>query len=174
MKAYLNGVSYYEYELQSFAFDESRFVNSLIDYQRFGKLRQRVQKLFQEIPFPLSIVKANKTNGIINVQPNVTYTYRVELYDFHGNKVQLTIPVEYGNQETVFKKEIKRTKYFLKSKNEYNYTKENVSVLIPENTFYEDFYIDLEKGATQSKIIKTLTDFYKKDDFVKILKDLEI
>ena len=31
-------------------------------------------------------------------------------------------------------------------------------------------YIDLEKGITQSKIIKTLSDFYKKDDFVKILK----
>ena len=144
VKAYLNGVSYYEYELQSFAFDESRFVNSLIDYQRYGKLRQRVQKLFQEIPFPLSIVKANKTNGIIHVQPGVTYTYRVELFDFHGNKVQLTIPVEYGNQETVFKKEIKKTKYFLKSKNEYNYAKDNVSVYIPENTFYEDFYMDFD------------------------------
>ena len=31
-------------------------------------------------------------------------------------------------------------------------------------------YINLEKGTTQSKIIKTLTDFYKKDNFVKILK----
>ena len=31
-------------------------------------------------------------------------------------------------------------------------------------------YIDLEKGITQSKVIKTLKDFYKKDDFIKILK----
>ena len=31
-------------------------------------------------------------------------------------------------------------------------------------------YIDLEKGATQSKVIKTLNDFYKKNDFIKILK----
>ena len=31
-------------------------------------------------------------------------------------------------------------------------------------------YIDLEKGITQKKIIKTLTDFYNKDDYVKILK----
>ena len=40
------------------------------------------------------------------------------------------------------------------------------------NMTYDEYkiYIDLEKGATQSKIIKTLTDFYKKDDFVKILK----
>jgi N-acetyl-gamma-glutamyl-phosphate reductase len=31
-------------------------------------------------------------------------------------------------------------------------------------------YIDLENGATQSKVFKKLSDFYKKDPFVKILK----
>ena len=31
-------------------------------------------------------------------------------------------------------------------------------------------YIDLEKNVTQSKVIKKLFDFYKKDPFVKILK----
>jgi len=31
-------------------------------------------------------------------------------------------------------------------------------------------YIDLEKGITQSKVIKKLSDFYKKDNFVKIMK----
>ena len=31
-------------------------------------------------------------------------------------------------------------------------------------------YIDLENGATQSKVIKELSDFYKKEFFVKILK----
>ena len=31
-------------------------------------------------------------------------------------------------------------------------------------------YIDLEKGINQSKVIKKLSDFYKKEDFVKIMK----
>jgi len=31
-------------------------------------------------------------------------------------------------------------------------------------------YIDLENGITQSKVIKKLSDFYKKDNFIKILK----
>jgi hypothetical protein len=144
VKAYLNGVLYYEYELETFAFDESRFVNSLIDYERFKTKKQRVQKLFQEVPFPLSIVNANKTHGIINVQPNTTYTYRVDIFDFHGNKVQLTIPIEFGSQEVVFKKEEKESKYFLKSTKEYSYEKDNVSVFIPENTFYEDFNMNFK------------------------------
>ena len=31
-------------------------------------------------------------------------------------------------------------------------------------------YLDLENGVTQSKIIKKLSNFYKKDDFVRVLK----
>ena len=31
-------------------------------------------------------------------------------------------------------------------------------------------YIDLESGITQSKVIKKLSDFYKKDNFIKIMK----
>uniref|UniRef100_UPI00404B4415 M23 family metallopeptidase n=1 Tax=Flavobacterium sp. TaxID=239 RepID=UPI00404B4415 len=144
VKAFLNGILYYEYELETFAFDESRFINSLIDYELYKTKRQRVQKLFQVIPFPLSIVKANKTNGVINVQPNVSYTYRIEISDFHGNKINVTIPLEYGKQEAAFRKEPIVTKYFIKAAKEYNYIKENVSVFIPENTFYDDFNMNFE------------------------------
>jgi len=35
---------------------------------------------------------------------------------------------------------------------------------------FSTIYIDLEKGINQSKVIKKLSDFYKKDDFVKIMK----
>ena len=31
-------------------------------------------------------------------------------------------------------------------------------------------YIDLETGINQSKVIKNLSNFYKKDSFVKIMK----
>jgi len=31
-------------------------------------------------------------------------------------------------------------------------------------------YLDLENGITQSKVIKKLSNFYKKDDFVRVLK----
>lgn len=149
VNAYLNGVMYYTYELETFAFDESRFVNSLIDYERFKTKKQRVQKLFQVVPFPLSIVKANKTNGIVNVQPNTDYIYRIDILDFHGNKVQLTIPIKFGIQDVLLEKTKPNAKYFLKSTKEYNYVKDNISVYIPENTFYEDFNMNfkVEEGV---------------------------
>ncbi|MDA9662942.1 N-acetyl-gamma-glutamyl-phosphate reductase [bacterium] len=58
-------------------------------------------------------------------------------------------------------------KKFTKKKLSFNFTPHLTPMF---RGILSTIYIDLEKNVTQSKIIKTLTSFYKKDDFVKILK----
>ena len=58
-------------------------------------------------------------------------------------------------------------KKFTKKKLSFNFTPHLTPMF---RGILSTIYIDLENGITQSKIIKTLTGFYKKDDFVKILK----
>ena len=144
VKAFLNGVLYFEYEFDKFAFDESRYINNFIDYETYKTKHQRFQKLFFDNDYPLSVLKANKNKGIINTQPNSSYTLRVELYDFENNFTKVTIPIEYGEMEVKKTKPEVVTPYFLKSKLEHNYAKENVSVYVPENAFYDDFYLNFE------------------------------
>lgn len=144
VKAYLNGVLQYQYGFDSFAFDESRYINNFIDYERFHEMGQRVQKLFQMNEYPLSIVSGNKKDGIINVQPNSNYNYRVEVYDFHGNKVELIIPIEFANQEAKIEKTFQKTPYYIKAKTESIFEKNNVSVYVPENAFYSNFYMNFD------------------------------
>jgi len=165
VKTYLNGVLQYQYGFDSFAFDESRFINNFIDYERFHEMGQRVQKLFQLNEYPLSIVSGNKKNGIINVQPNSNYTYKVEIYDFHDNKVELIIPIEFAFQETKIKKNIQKTPYYIKAKNESIFEKENISVYIPENAFYSNFYMNFEVN----KDVVTLH-----DDSVPVQKNITL
>ena len=144
VKAYLNGVLQYQYGFDSFAFDESRYINNFIDYERFHEMGQRVQKLFQLNEYPLSIVSGNKKDGIIKVQPNTNYNYKVELYDFHGNKVDLVIPIEFALQETKIAKTVQKTPYYIKAKTESIFEKNNVSVYVPENAFYNNFYMNFD------------------------------
>lgn len=146
VKTYVNGVLQYQYGFDTFTFDESRYINNFIDYERLHDMGQRVQKLFQLNEYPLSIVSKNKKDGIIRVQPNSNYTYKVEVYDFHGNKVDLIIPLEFANQETKIKKQIKKTPYFIKAKSESVFEKDNISIAIPENAFYNNFYINFDVG----------------------------
>jgi hypothetical protein len=165
VKAYLNGVLYYQYGFDGFAFDESRYINNFIDYERFHLMGQRVQKLFQLSDYPLSIVAGNKKDGTIKVQPATNYTYRVEVYDFHGNKVDLVIPIEFYNTQATVKNTIQKTPYYVKAKNESIFEKNNVSVQIPENAFYSNFYLNFDV----SNDILTLH-----DDSVPVHKNITI
>lgn len=144
VKAYLNGVLQYQYGFDSFAFDETRYINNFIDYERLHLMGQRVQKLFQLTNYPLSIVAGNKKDGTIKVQPGTNYSYRVEIYDFHDNRVDLIIPIAFSNDVPTIKNEVKKTPYLVKAKNESIFQKDNISVQIPENAFYHDFYLNFD------------------------------
>lgn len=165
VKAYLNGVLQYQFGFDSFAFDESRYINNFIDYERFHIMGQRIQKLFQLSDYPLSIVAGNKKDGTIKVNPNSNYNYRIELYDFHENKVEVLIPIEFASSNPNILNTIQKTPYYVKAKNEAIFEKSNVSVQIPENAFYNNFYLNFDVNGD----ILTLH-----DDSVPVHKNITI
>ena len=142
--SFLNGKQVFGYQFDTFAFDESRFINALIDYPRYKKMAQRVQKLFQKTPYSLSILQTFDTNGIVSVEPNFNQVYRIEVADFNDNKTVISIPIQFSiAPPTDFSLE-KKTSFFLKNTKEYNYEKENWAVYFPANIFYDDFYFDFD------------------------------
>ncbi|CAM3662023.1 secreted M23/M37 family peptidase [Flavobacterium saliperosum S13] len=143
-ETFLNGSRLFKYEFEKFAFDETRYINNFIDYYRYKTIKQSIQKLFFKRNYPFSLVSGNKQSGQISVLPNQTWSYRVEVSDFHGNKRVINVPIHYSDAAATIPKEEKKTPYFVKSGNDNNYTKDNVSVFIPENAFYDDFYMNFE------------------------------
>lgn len=140
-----NGTKFFSYQFDTFGFDEGRYINALLDYRRFKKTGMRIQKLFLSPTFPLSIISTGFENGIIEVSPNLNRNFKIEVSDFNNNKVSIDIPIEYADLPVTANKEPqKTTNYFLKAKNDNNYKKDNVSVFVPANTFYEDFYLDFD------------------------------
>ena len=141
LDTYLNGMPYYGYEFDSFSFDETKHINSFIDFPRYKTQMQRFQKLFVGYLYPNSITKMMRNDGVINISSNFTMNYKIVLQDFNGNKSIINIPISYGILPITQPKISKTTPYLLKSRNDNSYTKEGISVFIPENTFYEDFYL---------------------------------
>lgn len=144
LEAFLNGTPYYNYMFDSFSFDETKHINSFIDYPRFKTQKQRFQKMFVGNLYAQNIIKNTRNNGMLNVANNFALNYKVVLQDFNGNKTIVNIPISYGLDLVKQTKTITKTPYFLKSKIENSYTKENVSVYIPENAFYEDLYLNFD------------------------------
>lgn len=144
VESFVNGKPSFWYQFDTFAFDESRYLNALMDYTRFKKTSQKVQKLFMRKSYPLSIINTDNTNGIIQITPNLSQSYRIDLTDFANNKTSITVPIEYSPAPAINASQSQITPFFIKSDKEYNFEKNNVSVYIPANTFYDDFYMNFD------------------------------
>ena len=178
VQTFLNGKTDFGYQFDAFAFDETRFVNALIDYERYKKLGQRVQKLFMKNPYPLSIIKSGSTNGIISVSSNITQSYRIEVADFSENIAKIFISIQYSALPAKVAEVPITSKYFVKAKKENIFSLENVTVNFPANTFYDDFYMNFNvKNGTlklHEDIVPAFSNFsITFDDSISPQKDRE-
>jgi hypothetical protein len=144
VSTFFNGNQNYNYQFNTYSFDEMRFINALIDYPRYKKSGQRVQKLFMKTPFALSIIKTDSLRGIVPVEPNLASTYRIEVSDYFGNLNSVNIPIEYDSATPVVAAEPVTSKYFVKYNRDTNFEKDNMSVFFPAGTFYEDFNMNFD------------------------------
>jgi murein DD-endopeptidase MepM/ murein hydrolase activator NlpD len=144
VSTFVNGNPNYNYQFNTYSFDEMRYINALIDYPRYKKSGQRVQKLFMKTPFALSIIKTDSLRGIIPVEPNLASTYRIEVSDYFGNLNSITVPIEYDTATPVIKEEPVTSPYFVKVNKDSNFEKDNMSVFFPAGTFYDDFNLNFD------------------------------
>ncbi len=145
----VNGSAVYQHTLDKFSFSETRYLNTLIDFGRFYKKRQRIQKTFVEPANQLSIYKNLNNKGYITIKDGHSYTVEIIAKDFKGNSKKLIIPIKGVKDSIHIRKEIKKTPYFFKA-NAFNKISEDIiTIAFPKNSFYNDFYFDFkqEKGV---------------------------
>lgn len=143
LETFVNGKPSFSYQFDTFSFSESGFVNALVDYGRNKKTKEKVQKMFLEKPYPLSVLKVDQgTKGILEVKPGTSYTYKIVASDFHGNQTVVEIPITYAaDSATVVESKAvaPENQYNLVSTREFLAEKDFASVRIPANAFYQDF-----------------------------------
>ncbi len=140
----VNGNKVFQFTVNKFSFDESRLINSYIDYKRYDRLNQRVQKCFIEHEMNnLSVYKNVIDKGYIQIKDSMEYTVAITAKDFEGNKTKLIVPIRGKKDSIVIPKEaINKTPHYFKYKVSNQIKDSLVSVYFPKNTFYEDFYFD--------------------------------
>lgn len=146
-KQTVNGKVYSEYDFETFSFAESRYINTLIDYAHFGKYKQRIQKTFKESSNRLSIYNTLYNDGKINVEEGLSYSVELLISDYEGNDIKIVIPIEGKKEEVKKTKRDTSTENYVLANKPNNYDLGAAKVYFPANTFYEDFHIDLKKGA---------------------------
>ncbi|WP_420400307.1 M23 family metallopeptidase [Flagellimonas sp.] len=146
VKQTVNGKVYSEYNFETFSFGETRYINTLIDYAHYGKFRQRIQKCFKESHNRLGIYKTLHNNGEITVKEGMSYTVELLISDFKRNQTKVVIPVEGKREISKIPRADSKTENFIIANKPNNFDLGAAKVYFPANTFYKDFYIELEEG----------------------------
>lgn len=139
-----NGHKKIEIDFKRFSFDETKHLNRLIDYEYFKNHKSRIQKLFVQPNNPLSLYKDVDDHGYIKVEDSTSSVFKIRIKDYKGNDAWLHIPINGKKSDSVTPKHIEVSDHFLYASQPTTLAKENVTVTIPKNTFYDDFFIDFD------------------------------
>lgn len=150
----VNGSKAHEFNAESFSFAESKYINLLIDYERFATLKQRIQKCYIEPANKLSVYKKTSNNGYLTIKDGLDYTVEIIAKDFKGNSQKITIPITGSNDSILVKETIKETPYKIKREIFNVFKKDGITVAFPKFTFYNDFYLDF---TVQDSLVKVHT-----------------
>lgn len=142
----VNGKVYSEYDFDTFSFDETRYINTLIDYEHYITTRQHIQKCFKDSGNKLTVYTSLVNDGKIGVEEGLNYTVEITVKDLENNLSKLVIPIEGKREEVKLKKKEVVTENYIISKRPNNFDLDGAKVYFPANTFYDDFYMDLKKG----------------------------
>ena len=144
VNSFLNGQPKFGYQFDTHSFDDMRYVNAMIDYAKYKKTGQRVQKLFMKNKYDLAFIATDETKGQITPTPNLDNVYRIEVADFFGNKSEITVPIQYDSSVALIPAEPVVSNYFLMANKDNIFEKENASVFFPAGTFYDDFALNFD------------------------------
>ncbi|MCX6301464.1 MAG: hypothetical protein NTW82_04715, partial [Bacteroidia bacterium] len=136
----------FRYVMDDFSFNESRYINSHIDYEAYQKERTYFERTFLLPNDKLSVYENVVNRGIFNFNEDKTYHIEIEVADIHNNRAVLTFDVQGQQPLSHDKPGSAATDLNLMPYNSANtFTAENISIAIPTGALYDTLYFEYKK-----------------------------
>lgn len=137
IQLFIDSILVYKHTANKFSFDETRYINSLIDYKEFKQKGRQVQKSYIQPNNKLSIYNQVINKGIVDFEENRIFHISYHVSDIAGNEARLSFYVK-GESESV-KKESKVIQGELFKYGHRNYFKTDDLVFeVPGRALYEN------------------------------------
>jgi hypothetical protein len=147
----VDSTSIFKYFMDGFTFNESRYVNSHIDYETFMKENIYIERAFVLPDDELNAYKNVVNRGLFNFNDDKTHHAEIIVTDANNNKSSLSFNVKAQTEKPQEmtepgEKDIKVMPYNKSNR----FTSDNISVNIPSGALYDtlDFSYKVEKGKS--------------------------
>ena len=158
---FCNGKQNFNVVFEKFSFAETRYINRYIDYNHFKNNKNRIQKLFRQSNNPLSIIRNENENGILDIQNQLNSNYLIKITDFSNNSISISIPIKGDQLEILEPKIIHKTDDFIYAQEGSSITKGKFNIYIPANSFYEDTYLNIVANVDTLKLHEDIIPLHK-------------
>ncbi len=162
--AKLNGIQVKGLQFSKIRFSDSEYLPTLIDYKRYSRTRQRVQKLFRSSSNELAFFN-HVDDGYIEVEVQKNYAYQIKVEDANQNNRYLLVPIVGKDQEVkVLRKKSQEGKE-IETNRDYLFLYDGAEIYIPKNGVYDDSRFELGFEDNELKV---------EADHVALRKDFQI
>jgi len=138
---YLDDVLSFRFECDSFSYSEPKYINSLIDYQRYKEKGNRYVRTEVDPYNRLSMYDVK--NGVVQVEKGDTVNVCFKIDDFAGNISKASFKLVGTEPVEVEKEPLSRSCYFVKADGSLNsrIAIENLEVEMEKGTLFKDMWI---------------------------------
>ena len=175
----LNNQNLLKILFDSISFDETKHINTFIDYSFFKNHKIKIQKLFIEENNPLDLYSSNINNGFITIKNKEFYKYEVNIYDANGNKSRLVVPilgVKTNKPLKLVDNHVELT--YIEREKKYELEFNSVRVSILEETFYNNLFLEakfendiLSIDKDTVPLLKPITIYFNTDRYNDSIKN---
>jgi len=145
IRLWIDSAMVFSQTMNGFSFDESRYINSLIDYGYYVKHRIRFNRMYIEPNNRLSVYDRHINRGIVFFPDSSNHMALVVVSDFHGNSSRLNFYFEYTPSKvstliSSYLAEIANISGMSKVmyQREFTHVQQGLRVVIPADALYDD------------------------------------
>lgn len=145
------GKRIYYYEMETFSFDNARYVNAHIDYAEKQRSRQTIQKCFLAKNNALEIYKGVLNRGIIDFKDDQDHWITFIVKDYAGNKTELSLKVKSTSKGIALPISATKKDSIYKCHVSNDIGEAEFQAFFPPFTLYDDHTLNYKMGYRSSR-----------------------
>ncbi|MFK8101805.1 MAG: M23 family metallopeptidase [Saprospiraceae bacterium] len=137
----------YDFEMETFAFDETRYINAHLDYEEQVTKKSYFNRCYALPGNKLSIYPNQLGNGVIDLHQHQTSKITLKAKDYDGNTASLEFWVK---RKEISTPKSKTYNYILPYQEENMIETSSLYLFFPKNSLYEPLYLQYQASAEKS------------------------
>ncbi|MCH8553866.1 MAG: M23 family metallopeptidase [Schleiferiaceae bacterium] len=137
VEMFVNNEKRYDFKADKLDFNETRYLNALIDYERFYKLKNRYHKTFLEPGIRLNMFPyIHPQRGVVSILPDSLYQVEIRTSDIEGNQSVVKFEVR-GKPITRVPDDV-HSDSLIKHNQSYYFQTDSVRIQLPAHVLYRN------------------------------------